>query len=89
MSTKSDTGNSKLTHLFAIYPVRSISPTLDASSWILDTGTKSHVTGQRSSITSDFVAYAPGERAPGEVGYKAVFDVAGIGTAIIQTGKLR
>jgi hypothetical protein len=80
--------NSKVTHLFAMYPVLtgSTSPTLDTSSWTVDTGATSHVTGERSSITSDYTAYAPGEHQV-KMANGTVVDAAGIGTAVIQTGE--
>jgi hypothetical protein len=84
--------DSNLTQLFAIYPVLSTSPTLnvlstsptlDASSRTVDTGATSHITGERSSITSDYMAYAPGEHQA-KMANGTVVDAAGIGTAAIH-----
>jgi hypothetical protein len=75
--------NSNLTQLFAMYPVLSTSPTLDACSWTVDTGATSHITGERSSITSDYMAYAPGEHQV-KMANGTVVDAAGIGTAGIN-----
>ena len=74
----------KLTRIYAMHPVRSTSPTLDASSWTLDMRASSHMTGERRSITSDYAAYAPGEHQV-KLGEETVVDVAGIGTAVIRT----
>jgi hypothetical protein len=80
---------SKITHLFPMYPVLtgSTSPALDASSWTVDTGATSHVTGERSSITSDYTAYAPGEHQV-KMANGTVVDAIGIGTAAIQAGEI-